>query len=471
MKAGRLVRILEASAILLVLTLGVHVTCQSQGVIAWDHGFEVYTSADGLGSDVVRCMLITSDGTKWVGTNHGLSKFDGDTWVNYLVEPGASPPSTASGPNSAMDITVDALKRPWVAFWGGSGPRCFLGDGFDQPVFGDGLVSFATCLNWTDEGDLWVGSFGCVGRYSPTEGWQFFCDWSGSSGAYYAVNFAEGEDRVLWIGTYAAVWEVRDRGGFWDRHLRSRDRHDFRVSVLDDGRKITVANHYTAPGESTGFISTTQDGTTWTTVTADFGTYPRFGCVTPTDSGGFWIGTCGGALRYDGHQWRYIEAWYDPAEHSDKGNGYDGDITDIAVDGNGDVWFTSRGYGVGVLRGGVEARPPAHVDLVVQNDALTETVEIIVDAAFEMRLTLDFYLAVQTPDGTFLFAPEFGADHVPLFRDVSVSGRQRVADLPVLTFETQGIPSGTYRFYSAFMHAGTMDFASNIASCEWQFNR
>ncbi|QEF99387.1 Blue-light-activated protein [Stieleria maiorica] len=39
-----------------------------------------YTTADGLPSDYVRCVLVDNDGTLWVGTDQGVAVFDGTTF-------------------------------------------------------------------------------------------------------------------------------------------------------------------------------------------------------------------------------------------------------------------------------------------------------------------------------------------------------------------------------------------------------
>ncbi|HUT02611.1 MAG TPA: hypothetical protein VM163_01810 [bacterium] len=426
---------------------------------------EHYTSADGLGSDVVHDIFIASDGTKWFGTDCGLSEFDGEAWSNYLVEP-AAPGSRDCDRNIAKCVTVDELERMWVAF-PHNGARRFLAGGFDRRIPGDDLVCCPTCLAWTKDGDLWVGSVDWIGRYNLIDGWRFFSEWSASSQPYgidYALNFAEEPSGILWIGTYAGVWAVRNRGDIWDCYLSSPEMHNFRISVLDDGTKIAVGNDYSALGESRGLLYLSVDGTTWSMLTPDFGTYSRFTCVTSLESGGFWIGGSGGALFYDWHQWRWIEAWYDL-------EGMAGDITDIAIDRNGDIWFSSCGYGVGVLRGGLAERPPVRMGISaeVEPHSPRTGLSIMLSAAIEMNLMLDLYLAVQTPDGSILFAPQFGTLSVPLLRNVSVHGREQFHDIPLYRLVLDHIPAGTYRWFAACTHAGSMDFASNIASCDWQF--
>src|SRR5512139_771165 len=43
----------------------------------------VYTVADGLARDSVRCIVEDSRGFLWFGTDEGLSRFDGSGFRNY----------------------------------------------------------------------------------------------------------------------------------------------------------------------------------------------------------------------------------------------------------------------------------------------------------------------------------------------------------------------------------------------------
>lgn len=51
----------------------------------------VYTTADGLGSSAVNCVLRDSRGFMWFGTRDGLSRFDGQRFTTYRFGQGKSP--------------------------------------------------------------------------------------------------------------------------------------------------------------------------------------------------------------------------------------------------------------------------------------------------------------------------------------------------------------------------------------------
>ena len=45
-----------------------------------------YTTRDGLASNVVNTAMQDRQGYIWLGTNHGLTRFDGHSFVNFYVE-------------------------------------------------------------------------------------------------------------------------------------------------------------------------------------------------------------------------------------------------------------------------------------------------------------------------------------------------------------------------------------------------
>ncbi len=57
---------------------------------------KIYTSADGLGSSFVDCLLSDSHGFLWFGTRDGLSRFDGAQFVTYRIDENNSGPGIES---------------------------------------------------------------------------------------------------------------------------------------------------------------------------------------------------------------------------------------------------------------------------------------------------------------------------------------------------------------------------------------
>ena len=71
-----------------------------------DGNWRTFTQAiDGLPSDWIQSIAIDQNDNIWVGTNNGLSKYDGAIWTNY------SPPLG----NSIVDIAIDNEGNIWLA--------------------------------------------------------------------------------------------------------------------------------------------------------------------------------------------------------------------------------------------------------------------------------------------------------------------------------------------------------------------
>ena len=93
------------------------------------------------------------------------------------------------------------------------------------------------------------------------------------------------------------------------------------------------------------------------------------------------------------------------------------------------------------------------------------------DLRCDSQVTTDVYLAVLSPTGQLLFAPSFGSVATPLFCSQSFQDGTAIREFPLLRSSAPAIPNGLYTWYLACTYTGTMDLASNIASCEWEFEK
>ena len=86
------------------------------GVITYDGStWENYTVADGLINDHVNDVLVDSRGIVWVGTNNGLSRFNGNTWESLTTENSGIPG------NRVNVIAEDPEGRIWFGTNNGIG--------------------------------------------------------------------------------------------------------------------------------------------------------------------------------------------------------------------------------------------------------------------------------------------------------------------------------------------------------------
>ena len=115
-----------------------------------------YTVEDGLASDQVFTMYEDQQGAKWIGTNYGLSIYDGTDFKNIRVEDGLVH-------NQVDYITADKQNHIWLGTGGGiseyipaEGNKPAKINNFDK---NDGMLLVTTHFLWFDEdGYLWQGT-------------------------------------------------------------------------------------------------------------------------------------------------------------------------------------------------------------------------------------------------------------------------------------------------------------------------
>jgi ligand-binding sensor domain-containing protein/signal transduction histidine kinase len=116
-----------------------------------------YGAIDGLANDAVGAVYRDSRGFLWFSTHGGLSRFDGQKFVNYGARHGL-----------AVEVVGEVVEDPsgayWVTTWGGDGVARF------DPEHSDAATLFAPlslpdeparrgiCLHVDRTGKLWVGT-------------------------------------------------------------------------------------------------------------------------------------------------------------------------------------------------------------------------------------------------------------------------------------------------------------------------
>jgi len=442
---------LVVSCLVLVLSLN----CSAAMISGY---LEHYTQDDGLAANDVSFICIDDSSTKWFAEHKSdVSRFDEDFWETYAA--------------SVWSMALDYTGRTWITTLHS---LCYLeGPTFravDYPLFS----AFGSVATGPD-GALWTG--GWIG-YS--EVWRTFdlVDlevWTTWKDVDLPWAFAfDGENRAWFVGCSGGVYRLSARGEAWDRiddnlRLPSRGIRYYDIHASQTGR--VWVQGYAEEDYSTLRPLYSNDYETWLpfdecpfpSQSASLDCDLQIKCVT-VDA--IWVSTHVypgyrmGAFYYDCSHWRFIRV---------------GSLVQvIEVDQRtGDVWFGTDGAGVAVQRGGPDAWPPVWIELEAGTGEArgSEAMLLKGSAEFQMELSLDFYVAVQLPDGTLLYAPDWTPSMTPYASGVDVPIGLTLEDYRIIELDVTAMPSGTYRFYSAFMHAGTMDFASNIASCEWEFNR
>lgn len=335
-----------------------------------DGQFKTYTTADGLASDVVRCLKAGRDGSLWIGTNDGLTRLQEGRFANWSPREGLS-----NGVVRALEEDETGL---WIGTNGGGLDRLEAGQ-ITHLTERDGLPSnFVFALLHSRDRSLWIGTNGGglarrhegkIETFTTRDGlpsniiWSLHEDalgtlWVGTygggiarlrNGRFEALTSREGlsndfvralaSDREgsLWIGTYSGgLCRLRD-GKFTTYTTREGLGHDFARTVFEDRDGVLWV------GTTGGGLCRLQAGRFHCWSAAD-GLATDVRALHQDPTGVLWVGTNGsGLFKLEGGRFRQISL---PAglPHPNVGT--------ISDDGRGGLWIGTNGGGIVRYAGG-----------------------------------------------------------------------------------------------------------------------
>jgi len=306
----------------------------------------------------INTLLMDSDGHTWVGTEFGgLLSWNGRAWEQITADAGLAD-------NRVITLYQDTRGRIWIATAGGIGYRTLAGklvsltEAFGAarlPVYS--IVQDAT-------GALVFGAQVGASRFNEQGVFQPIPGLEGKR-----VNAVQrGSDGALWFGTEA--------GGLW----RLADDRLEEIFTPGGGRFGSVVLNGIAMGkDGVLWVATYDDGLwrladgRWARVDAPLPT-PRILALKYLDSG-LWVGTRQGFARFDGKSWQ----------------AYAGDalpnleILAIAAGPTGSVWI---GTGSGLVRYTPDKQPPwVQVESVNLSRPVNGRVTLMSDTLTELRLS------------------------------------------------------------------------------------
>jgi serine/threonine protein kinase/ligand-binding sensor domain-containing protein len=133
-----------------------------KGLAFWDGQkiAQVYSTRNGLSSDVIQALLAARDGTLWVGTDKGLDRMQpGGQWEHYGIGS-----LFGEGMSGVTDIAEEVGGAVWVSA-AGEGPvvRRFADGRWQKFAEGDPGVSltkdFTQSINVAPDGSIWFGGY------------------------------------------------------------------------------------------------------------------------------------------------------------------------------------------------------------------------------------------------------------------------------------------------------------------------
>ncbi|UCG81995.1 MAG: hypothetical protein JSW38_07165 [Dehalococcoidia bacterium] len=247
-----------------------------------DETYTRYTSDDGLVEGYVDAVAIGLDGSKWIGTNKGVSRFDDKSWITYTTDDGLVS-------DDVSDIEVDSEGHIWFAT--DRGVSKFDGTTWTgSPELGR---SWICRMAIGGEGTAWFSQYNRgVARFDGTT-WAFYTPDDGLIDSEVEAILVN-EDGNVWFGTQygASMFD----GKTWTNHWA-----DPTVLPLYDTLDIVVDSEGNLWfGTSVGLVFKF-DGTTWNASYLDQELYnDAVWAIVIDDEGNKWFGAESGLYRLSG---------------------------------------------------------------------------------------------------------------------------------------------------------------------------
>ncbi|MBN1591820.1 MAG: hypothetical protein JW941_01065, partial [Candidatus Coatesbacteria bacterium] len=147
------------------------------------------------------------------------------------------------------------------------------------------------------------------------------------------------------------------------------------------------------------------------------------------------------------------------------------DLLCTAIDHSGIIWVGTPEDGLWRLDTDAGSSISTQLSIVTDRKKYSGgEMRVSIDLTQEGKSkTADFYLAAELPSGDLLFYPGFVSKMTPFLTEVEIPADTHIEDYELLNLTLPFLSPGTYHWHVACMNAGTTEFGSNIASCEWQF--
>ena len=308
----------------------------SNGLIQFNKTTEehrVYTTRDGLLSNVIVSITVDPQGNKWFGTyGGGLNRFDGRNWEVFTPygrgtkDYGAKwvkyQPPAGLGDLWVYGVFFDPKGTMWVATW--KGASRYDGRGFVTYTMDDGLVDkWVYTIAQDSSGVLWFGTEGGINSFDGKRfrGWTHR-DGLGEDAADETDEGPEGygtpspHHRQSYKENQKAnpnyvIASVIDREGVkwfgtWGGGLSRFDGTRFKNYTSKDGLAGNVVNALAVDLKGNLWVGTNHgisrfDGSRFTNFTVGDGLFNNYVYSVAIDrDGSKWFGTYGGVSHYTG---------------------------------------------------------------------------------------------------------------------------------------------------------------------------
>lgn len=159
--------------------------------------FKRFGLEEGLSNLTAECFCQDYMGYMWIGTSHGLNRFDGYSFTKYF---NLKTDSTSLVDNQVLTLYEDRLHNLWVGTYGGLQLYDRNSNSFITYRFPDGYFSVKSLLQ-DSKGNLWIGTYGgSLYMFSYKEKKVVLAPYPQLKG-YSIVCIYEDRNGNIWMGT------------------------------------------------------------------------------------------------------------------------------------------------------------------------------------------------------------------------------------------------------------------------------
>ena len=302
--------------------------------------FDNFSQEQGLSNNQVQSIFQDRDGWIWIGTSHGLNRFDGQRFKQIKMKP-----KGRTNPTDGLirDIFQDKVGAIWVGVEKGGLYRLRNGVEEFEPVTIKGLDGVSVNSIRSDkDGNIWLGCDSGLYKLVQSE--------DGLKATFIKFKnsqFAVGHIKKILIDHRGIIWVGTDRGLLTYNPLnRSLARVSSGAkSYLTDEVWSLYADSYRKI-----WVGTYNSGVYY--VNADYKSVSKFApypsqdrsqtvkAITQDKNGDYWFGTRAGLYSYSTLTKQFTYYGHEDEEQTSLGQS---SILSLFVDAKGDLWVGTRG--------------------------------------------------------------------------------------------------------------------------------
>lgn len=200
------------------------------GLVKWDvenSEYTIYTTLDGLPSNVLSDVVVDGDGLMWIGSVDGVATFDGSYFKTYGTSDGL--PS-----EDINDIAIDLDGTAW--FGTKKGVASFSGGRFTALTDEEGPGDDSVLYVYFDQGaNIWLGTDDDGLYYNADGEWKHVTTRDGIP-VNTIVTIVQAWDRSVWASSWAGISRFDGAGWKTFSSMKRFETYDARQLITTDKR-------------------------------------------------------------------------------------------------------------------------------------------------------------------------------------------------------------------------------------------